>query len=212
MADFLTNKNLLGVPGNSFSDFYGASEYCPTSGPISMSQMGTQATTNGDGSPATIYPIGSGVVEGGYVVGNYNDGDAVVRIIWNGLYAMKAYKTANTTNAAITYANSQTATYPASNYAYLTAPTGTWSFIAATAGCNGITLRSAYTSASRFRGLAGAVPFMAGAAVWTSGTQSTATTAPYINITTGTTGTSTKTTGTIYSYPMKLGGEQFWYV
>jgi hypothetical protein len=211
MADFLTNKNLLGVVGNSFSNFYGASEYCPASGPISMSQMGTQATTNGDGSPATIYPIGSGVVDGGYVVGNYNSGDDVRRIIWNGLYAAKAYKTTNTTNGTITYANSQTATYPASNYAYLTAPTGTWGFIASTAILNGITIRSAFTKASRFRGLAGAGPMMNGPTVWTSGTQSTATTAPIIYLSNGVTSTDTKTSLN-YSYPMKLGGAQFWYM
>jgi hypothetical protein len=211
MADFLTNKQLLGVPGNSFSNFYGASEYCPLSGPISMSQMGTQAATNGDGSDAIIYPIGSSVVDGGYVVGNYNTGDSVLRVIWNGLSAAKAYKTANTTNGTITYANSQTATYPASNYAHLTAPTGTWGFIASTAILNGTTIRSAYTKASRFRGVAGAVPYMNGGQVWTSGTQSTATTAPYINITTGVTSTATKTSGLIYSFPMKIGGLQFWY-
>ena len=209
MADFLTNKNLLGVPGNSFSDFYGASEYCPTSGPISMSQMGTQETTNGDGSPATIYPIGSGVVDGGYVVGNYNTGVGNSRIIWNGLYAAKAYKTTNTTNATITYADSQTATYPASNYAYLTAPTGTWGFIVGT-DPYGTTLRSAYTSSGRFRGLAGASPYFAGTNVWSSGTQSTATTAPFIYLTTGATSTATKTTLN-YSYPMKIGGQQYWY-
>jgi hypothetical protein len=210
MADFLTNKNLLGVPGNSFSNFYGASEYCPTSGPISMSQMGTQAATNGDGSPATIYPIGSGVVDGGYVVGNYDDSTQVNRIIWNGLYAAKAYKNANTTNAAITYANSQTATYPASNYAYLTAPTGTWMFNTTSGSIAGIKIRSAFTSSGRFRGLAGAVPVMSGGNAWTSPTQSTATTAPVINIATGTTSTATKTTLN-YSYPMKVGGLQFWY-
>ena len=208
MASFSTNKALLGVTGNSFSNFYGASDYCPTSGPISMSQMGTQAGENGDGSPATIYPIGSGVVDGGYVVGNYNTGDTVVRIIWNGLYAAKAYKTTNTTNAAITYANSQTATYPASNYAYLTAPTGTWSFLLS---FSGTTIRSAYTSASRFRGLAGAVPYFAGINVWSSPTQSTATTAPYRDIATGVTSTATKTTLN-YSYPMKMGGLQYWYM
>jgi hypothetical protein len=210
MADFLTNKNLLGVVGNSFSNFYGASEYCPASGPISMSQMGTQATTNGDGSPATIYPIGSGVVDGGYVVGNYNSGDDVRRIIWNGLYAAKAYKTANTTNTVITTAMSQTATYPASNYAYLTAPTGTWSFIAPP-GFGGPTIRYAFAVSGRFRGLAGASPYMSGTNVWTSGTQSTATTAPYIDITTGVSSTATKTTLN-YSYPLKLGGAQFWYL
>jgi hypothetical protein len=210
MADFLTNKNLLGVPGNSFSNFYGASEYCPLSGPISMSQMGTQAATNGDGSPATIYPIGSGVVDGGYVVGNYNSGDDVSRIIWNGLLSARAYKTANTTNTAITYAMSQTATYPASNFAYLMPPTGTWSFIAPTGGWGGGTIRYAFATSSRFRGLAGAVPYMSGTNVWTSGTQSTATTASYINITTGVSSTATKTTLN-YSYPMKTGGLQFWY-
>lgn len=209
MADFLTNKNLLGVPGNSFSDFYGASDYCPTSGPISMSQMGTQAVQNGDGSPATTYPVGSGV-DGGYVLGVAAIDNSHVRVIWNGLYAAKAYKTANTTNAAITYANSQTATYPASNYAYLTAPTGTWSFIAASLWASGNLIRNAFTRASRFRGLAGAVPVMAGTNAWTSGTQSTATTAPYINITTGATSTATKTTLN-YSYPMKLGGVQYWW-
>ena len=210
MADFLTNKNLLGVPGNSFSDFYGASEYCPTSGPISMSQMGTQAVTNGDGSPATSYPIGSGVVDGGYVVGNYNNGTGISRIIWNGSYAAKAYKIYNTANnLSITYADSQTATYPASNYAYLTAPTGTWAFII-DGGTYGAVLRTAYTSSGRFRGLAGASPYFAGTNVWSTGTQSTYDTAPYIYLTTGVTSTALKTTLN-YSYPMKIGGEQYWY-
>jgi len=54
------------------------------------------------------------------------------------------------------------------------------------------------------------VPVMTGHSVWTSGTQSTATTAPYIILPTGTTSTATKTT-LYYSYPMKIGGTQVWW-